>query len=106
MSWAMIAWRLLIFRRRPFSGTITRSFSASCTKVDRFFASFGRPRGLPEQPGLNRVWRGGSGDGFEAARRALAAFSWCPILTEPIEQAWDEGHRHNPMAAHRRRFPP
>jgi hypothetical protein len=24
-------------------------------RVDRFLASFGRPRGLPETPGLNRV---------------------------------------------------
>jgi hypothetical protein len=55
----MIAWRIVIFRRPPFSATMTGSFSASVSKVVRFFDPFGRPRGFPDWPFLNRVWRGG-----------------------------------------------
>src|SRR6516164_1106669 len=37
--------RLLTFRRRPFSVTMTGSFSASLSRVDKFFDPLRRPRG-------------------------------------------------------------
>ena len=39
--------------------TAESSFSASFTNVARFFDPAGRPRGLPDCPLLNWLWRGG-----------------------------------------------
>src|SRR5690348_10340850 len=46
----------LLIRFNPlFSVTTTGSLSASFSKVERFFPSRERPRGLPDRPCLNRV---------------------------------------------------
>src|SRR5271169_4711092 len=58
ISWAAMASRLVIVRRRPFSVTTTGSFSPRISNAARFFA--GRPRGLADgSPVSKRVWRGG-----------------------------------------------
>jgi len=44
-----MAWRLLIFRRPPFSAIMTASLSASMNRVDRFLAPLGRPFGTPDE---------------------------------------------------------
>src|SRR5689334_8563307 len=54
-SWVMIASRLVILRRPPFSATSTRSLSASPSRVERFFDPLDRPRGLPDRPFRKRV---------------------------------------------------
>jgi hypothetical protein len=51
--------RLVILRRRPFSVIVTVSFSASFSRVVRFFEPGGRPRGLPDWPFLKPALRGG-----------------------------------------------
>jgi len=51
--------RFVILRLLPFSVMTTGSFSASSSRVERFFEPLGRPRGLPEWPFLKRVCSGG-----------------------------------------------
>src|SRR5260370_15231252 len=48
-----------MFLRWPPSCTITGSSSASLRSLWRDFEPFGRPLGLPERPGLKRVFNGG-----------------------------------------------
>jgi hypothetical protein len=49
----------LVILRRPFSLIVTGSFSASFSKVVRFFERDGRPRGLRDWPSLKPMLRGG-----------------------------------------------
>src|SRR6516162_1791578 len=54
-----IASKLLPYRSLPFSRIATRFFRMFSRSVLRLCAPFGRPLGLPEQPGLKRPWFGG-----------------------------------------------
>src|SRR5436190_11076391 len=76
-SCLMMAWRLVIFRRRPFSATMTGSFSASLSTVARFFDPLGRPRRLPARP----VWKRGVAGWLAVAHLIIALLvrrHWLP----------------------------